>query len=412
MNSSGGKLRTGRPRVALSTFSKTMLWMGVASATVIGCSWAGTQHSVRFNGFQSEREMGRLPPMPTRANGLNDLRVVWEMEDGGGDDYESEERRVQEVDELWDRASAAEKDGDLRLDRERLRQYLEQTAIARGSWFSPKDRQLRRNSAIDRLDALRALDRGSSVARVRAYLDARRSFDVDKPSAEELAKVLEPLGGDPNLRDNVAYLKAAVVYKQADYAEAAKAFSALARRYPHSEKREVAIFMSGVALMKTSAFGPNDETEPGDSDGAVTPPKSELDPDEAWHAAVALFKKLIKENPHGRFVNDARGWLAHLLLHGHDRASALVEYYRMMGNKHDENARIEAAFSLQLHSRENRTQLSLTLITISITTRLIRAPFSHLMMTRESEITKAISTTKGSKPDTKNGRSSGGTNER
>jgi thioredoxin-like negative regulator of GroEL len=343
------EFHTGRLRTLLSLFPKTLLWTGLASATAIGCAWVGTQHSVRFNGYQSEREMGRLPPMPTLANGLNELRASWEMEDGGSEDgYTRAEAWSKEVDGLWDRANAAEQDGDLRVDRDLLRQYLERTAIARHIWFDPKDRQRRRNSAIDRLDALKALERGSSVMRVRAYLNARRSHDAEIPDPEEIQRALEQAGGDPNLEDNVAYLKAAELYEQGDYAEAARTFGAVARQYPQSEKREGAIFMSGVALMKTSTtFGSHDEGKPPDDKIAGTS-KPEVALDEASHKAVAVFKKLTTENPHGKFAKDARGWLAYLSLHSHDRVGALVEYYRLLGDKRDENARIEAAFSLQL----------------------------------------------------------------
>ena len=342
------KLHLRRLRTRLAPFPKTLLWISVASATAIGCGWFGTAHSVRFNAYQDEREMGRLPPLPTLANGLNELRASWGMEgDGLEEDYSQAEARSKDVDALWDRASAAEDDGDLRADRYLLHQYLERTTIARNVWFQPEDRQLRRNSAMDRLDALNALERGASVQRVRAYLKARRSHEAEKPNVEEIQQALAEVGGDADLKDNVAYLKAAQLYKQGEYAEAAKAFDAVARKYPQSEKRERAVFMSGVALMKTSAnFESDDEAAANQVIGKVAKPKASLDV--AGLAAVAVFRKVIAGNPHGRFVNDARGWLAYLLLHGNDRAGALVEYYRLLADKDDENARIEAAFSLQL----------------------------------------------------------------
>ena len=54
----------------------------IATVTVFGCSWPGTSHSVRFNDYQTERDMGRLPPLPTMANGLNELRATWDNEYG------------------------------------------------------------------------------------------------------------------------------------------------------------------------------------------------------------------------------------------------------------------------------------------------------------------------------------------
>src|SRR6266550_5133777 len=127
-----------------------------AVATAIGCSWPGTSHSVRFNNYQTEREMGRLPPLPTLAHELNDRRASWEMEDPGQDpedDYSIGEKESKEVDGLWERAAAAEKDGNLLLDRDLLKEYLRRTEIERHVWFDPADRQARRNSASDRLDA-------------------------------------------------------------------------------------------------------------------------------------------------------------------------------------------------------------------------------------------------------------------
>lgn len=339
-----GKVNTGH-----WLFPRMLLGIVVASATAIGCGWFGTQHSVRFNAYKSEREMGRLPPLPTLADGMNELRASWEMDDDRGQvDYSRAEASAKEVDNLWDNADAAERDEDLPRVRNLLRQYLERTTIARDLWFEPKDRQVRRNSAIDRLDALGALDRGSRVAPVRAYLEARRIHEGSEPDAEAIERALKLAGGDPNLADNVAYLKAAQLYEQSAYTEAAQAFSAVAQRYPRSEKRAGSLFMSGVALMKSSTtFDSSDQEEPSDVNETGKSSDSEV-ADDAAREAIAIFKRIAKEDPHGRFTNDARGWLAYLLLKGHDRVGALVEYYRLLGDEHDENARIEAAFSLQL----------------------------------------------------------------
>jgi len=314
------------------------------AATAIGCGWFGTSHSVRFNEYQTEREMGRLPPLPTMANGLNEARANWDAERVESyDDYAAAEKRTKEIDALWERAEKAEQDGSLRLDRDLLREYIARTMIDRDVWAYPSDRQQRRNSAYDRLDALSALDHGSSASRVQAYLDARRAHDAEKPVAEENEGGLKPIESEPNLRDNVAYLKAAELYRQKEFAEAAAAFNALTRRYPRSEKREAALFMAAVATMKTSAtYIP----ESGNSDYGDDN-LSKLSADQAWHDAYAAFQKVTKENPRGRYYNDARGWLAYLSLRHNDRASALAQYYRLLADE-TENARIEAAFSLAL----------------------------------------------------------------
>lgn len=146
------------------------------TATAIGCGWMGTSHSVRFNAYQSEREMGRLPPLPTMANGLNEVRANWGADDGGDneDAYTIAEKRSKDLGDLWDRAATAEKDGNLRLAKDLLNDYLKRTEITREIWSSADAVQSRRNSAIDRLDALNALNRGAQESRVKAYLDARR----------------------------------------------------------------------------------------------------------------------------------------------------------------------------------------------------------------------------------------------
>src|SRR6267142_4786535 len=74
-----------------------------SAITVFGCAWPGTSHSVRFNDYQTEREMGRLPPLPTMANGLNEGRAYWdEYDNGDGEWYwEKAEKKTKEVDALW-----------------------------------------------------------------------------------------------------------------------------------------------------------------------------------------------------------------------------------------------------------------------------------------------------------------------
>jgi outer membrane protein assembly factor BamD (BamD/ComL family) len=346
MNDSIRKAKPSRSRTLTQVIAGALLSVAIVAATVIGCSWPGTSHSVRFNGYQTEREMGRLPPLPTMANGMNELRAYWAMEEpweGDDDPYTRGEKRTKEVDALWDRAAAAENDGNLRLDRDLLKQYLKGTEIARGVWFNPADRQTRRNSAIDRLDALSALDRGSNESQVKAYLMARHAHESEKPAAEEIEAALELIKSDRNLKDNVAYLKAAELYRQAEFAEAAKEFAALSRQYPGSEKCEAAVFMAAVSIMKTSdtyveASGNSDYKDIAPADSST---------DQAWYDAFEAFKRVTTKYPRGKYFNEARGWLAYLMLRRHDRAAALAEYYRLLADK-NENARLEAAFSLRL----------------------------------------------------------------
>lgn len=307
-----------------------MLALITAAVTVFGCSWPGTSHSVRFNDYQSEREMARLPPLPTVASGLNkdQKNLNSASEDFDYRDYSQSEDHSKKIDDLWERAERAEKDGDLRLAREVLTQYLE---IGEG--------YDRRNSATDRLDALAALDQGTNPLAVKAYLEARRLHDSHKP-AEEIDRLLDSIP-DRNLRDNVAYLKAAAQYQQRNFQEAATEFKALSAQYPRSEKREAALFMNAVATMKTSdTYIPDSGESDYDSTHSTKVPT-----DQAWHDAFAAFQKAIDEYPRGKYFNDARGWQAYLHLRRNDRAAALAQYYRLLTDN-SENVRTEATFSL------------------------------------------------------------------
>src|SRR5262249_33836176 len=180
----------------------------VSAITVLGCAWPGTSHSVRFNAYQNEREMGRLPPLPTMANGLNELRATWDEEYDAVDydDYSNSPDHSKEVDDLWERAETAEEDGDFSLDRELLNEYLK-TAEA----------PARRNSAVDRLDVLTAIEQGSNPSAVTTYLDARRLHDAGSPDKSEIDRLLQTIQADRNLKDNIAYLRAAEQHQQKDY---------------------------------------------------------------------------------------------------------------------------------------------------------------------------------------------------
>ncbi len=318
-----------------------------AVATAIGCAWPGTSHSVRFNAYQTEREMRRLPPLPTMASGLNEKRAYWDLE-SGDEDYTAADDESKDIDALWERAEAAENDGNLSLDRSLLHEFLQQTEIRdRGT----RPNNVRRNSAIDRLDALSALDHGSGASTVTGYLNARRAHDAEQP-VESVLEMLNQIKADDNLNDNVAYLKAAQLYRQKEFEKAANAFRSVARRYPRGEKREAALFMTAVATMKTSVTYIPANGDPANFDQKTS--DSHFPTDQAWNDAVAAFKKVIGEYPRGVYFNDARGWLAYLMLRKHDRAAALVEYYRLLADEHDQNARLDAAFSLTL-VRDNAT---------------------------------------------------------
>ena len=324
------------------SLTRVLFFIAALAATALGCVWLGTSDSVRFNDHYSYGDMGRLPPLPTLADGSNSLRASWENEGT----YPVGEKNSRAVDGFWESATAFEKEGKTTDERNRLLEYVNRTRIARDLWFNPTDREHRRSSAIDKLDALTALTQGSPLVRVQAYLAARTLHDEDK-SWDEVEKALGSAASDTNLKDNVAYLRAAGLYRDDALVEASGAFTDLARKYPHSEKREAALFMAAVATMKTSiAYTPTSGDEEHLHEGSTG--KHEIEIDDSWRDAFAGFKRVIAEYPHGRYLNDARGWMAYLLLRKGDRAAALVEYYRQLSDPSDENARIEAAASLEM----------------------------------------------------------------
>src|ERR1051325_1267366 len=196
----------------LAMFGLAVFSLIGAAIAALGCAWPGTSHSVRFNSYQGEREMGRLPPLPTMANGLNSLRAAWDdvADEDTYADYSTSEDHSKKIDSLWTRAGEAEENTNLRLTRDLLVQYLKE-----GSG------QSHRNSAIDRLDALGAIDEGASAAAVTAYLEARRCHDQDVHASCDVEKTLETAVRDRHLKDNVAYLRAAEVYQQEKFDEAA-----------------------------------------------------------------------------------------------------------------------------------------------------------------------------------------------
>lgn len=333
--------------------TRALLFITVLAATTLGCVWVGTSDSVRFNGSLSERDMGRLPPLPILNDGTGTRGDDSETEDASEnseDYYAVGEKHSRAVDAFWERAEAFEKEGNLKGAGDRLLEYLKRTNIPRDDiWFNPTNREYRRNGAIDKLDALTALVHGSPASRVQAYLVARTLHDQGK-YWEEVERALGPAASDVNLKDNVAYLKAAGLYRDDDLEQASQAFSALVRKYPHSEKREAALFMAAVSIMKTSlsytrSSGDEAHLQEHQAEGEK---RHEVEIDDQWRAAFAGFKRVMAEYPHGRYFNDARGWLAYLMLRKNDRAEALVEYYRLLSDQHDPNARLEAVSSLDM----------------------------------------------------------------
>ncbi len=347
-----------------------------ASMTGLACAWSSfDDHSVRFNYERTGRGFYRLPPLPIVVDpkkekelstrqveqfdyDLNDSDTV----DGAPQTADSDQRT--KWDEVWLQAESAIEKGDLSDAGTLLRKYLDMTSLPTPEYGvgSSQNSYEYRNSANDMLDALTALQQGSSRKAVKAYLEARAEVTNSVLTGEEFDEVLKKAIPDANLSDNWAYLMDAQLTRVKDNTERAlEAFQKHGVDFPASEKHEAVLFMIARLTMRQSyssaAKGcyiekPTDREEANyrQTDKVAIEPKEKCQ-DESWHMAIKAFRQQIKKYPHGRYVNDARGWIANLYLNGEETALALAEYYRLLGST-DLGARLEAKKSLQIIGHE------------------------------------------------------------
>lgn len=351
-------LKTGRNHSALAFCGFLFL---AGAVTALACGWSlYTDHSVRFNTLRTGRGFYRLPPLPTMYDSKTGKELtVAELGEYG--DYEEEPSIQSTVEDpatagpsgVWHQARIATQQGDLPRARDLLHQFL--TASAFTADAELHERQKRRNAANDMLDALTALRAGSSASRVTEYLNARYAYD--EGLGAEAVEALRTFKGDRNLQDNWDYLKAALSVTESKDS-ALRAFKAYVTKYPRSEKNEAAQYMVAKLTMEGSysfentGCGVSGKDEWGKNiDQAKIEPKEKCQ-DNNWHEAVAGFSQVMKKHPKGRYFNDARGWLAYLYRRGGERSMALAEYYRLLGDKSDLLARLEAKRSLQMIGQE------------------------------------------------------------
>ena len=322
------------------------LTIGVALAAALkikGCGWDYyTDHSVRFNGYRAANEFFRMPRFPNFSRMKQEKLFSWDEEVGYiGETYEEYEKKVKGIDLTWNASLEAEKAGDVSEVGKQLRKYLEMTkGMREDRWSGPKELQARRNSALDKLDALTAYDLGSSGETITDYLRARTAYD-NRQSPEEISHLLTSCRADRNLKDNAAYLSAAVFYRDGKNI-GVHCFADVVAEFPKSEKRESALYMSAIVSMKASSSWAAE----GSDDGGKPWPR-----DDYWEEARRRFQQLIREYPNSRYKNDAIGWLAHLWLQVGDRPRALADYYRMLASD-NATLRAEAVASLGLIRRK------------------------------------------------------------
>jgi outer membrane protein assembly factor BamD (BamD/ComL family) len=312
------------------------------AATALGCAYeAGSEHSVRFNPYRTEKEFGRLPPLPKYTVAEANRLFSWDRNVDGGDVYEEYDNQTKGIDKLWDEAVESEFTGQLVEARRLLQQYLDRTQPQRCSrWLDPAHLQERRNTATDKLDALSEIEHGASNAAVKEYLAARSEYD-GAHRQDEVLKHLEQARHDVRLTDNADYLSAAL--RREGDEQAVRDFERLGAKYPRSEKREAALYMAATLTMKLSR-----SYQVRRDPRALKYTCDDYDcRDSAWHRSRAAFERLMREYPNGRYYSDARGQLGYLSLLAADTAGALVEYYRLLSDRRV-SGKVEALFSLCL----------------------------------------------------------------
>ena len=343
---------------------RSLVVMLGGAITAIACAWSGmNDHSVRFNDYRTGRGFYRLPPLPLMYNAKTGKEISTKQakDYDFGDDREWTESNVNETpsttietDDVWNQAMAAVDSEKFADAKSLLEKFLTMTHYESVDEYEA--RQPRRNSAVDMLDAMTAIRGGSDSSSVKAYLIARRAYD--DPASTEKGEPQQPLHSDKNLKDNWEFLHGANLYRNGEKDTAAEVFAQFPKSYPRSEKNEAAAYMAAKLTMESSfAFGNLKCGIEGTRRwrGPISPAEIESKDkcqDDAWRSGIERFQNFVRRYPSGRYVEDARGWLAYLYRRGGMRAEALAEYYRLLGHPTDLAVRLQAKKSLEMIGHE------------------------------------------------------------
>ncbi len=372
----------------------------VAVAVVaVGCGWSSfSEHSVRFNPHDDEREFYRLPPLPDL---LDPKTGQWKLI---YDAYEETQpaaatNPLPQPEDFWQQAETAEQQNALAKAQTSLRAFLDAAAKENGT---EELRQKQINSAQDRLAAMTALGQGARERDVQSYLLLRREFDkamdsllriekVARPSLTSSLSFIVPLASvalmeashdnsqavievqsaiptnvqellyldsldkvttvrpPRSLQDNYAYLQAAILYRLERFDEAKAAFQEVVRKYPNSERREAAMYMVSVVALKML----NQNVIPGCDAGIGNTDEDrsfrrENCQSEHWQAALLAMNQLVHDYPHGKFVYATYENRAYWLRRGGELALGAADYYRMLGHPSDIRVRLQGKQALRL----------------------------------------------------------------
>lgn len=340
----------------------------LGASTALACGWSfWTDHSVRFSSERTGRGFYRLPPLPIKYDPAKKKEIT--ASESVDDNYWSEEVYEHEkptedhVNVLWESARKAAEQNNLKDLGSKLTSFLEETK------YLDNGQQQNRNDAVDILDVLKELPNGASTEKVIAYVNVRLGITHDEPllSANEETRQNSISRLTPRdrraLEDNWAYLRAANLFNSDQQDAALEAFQDHAKRFPKSEKNEAVLYMLGrLTLEKSHAAQTETCGIEGTSRWGEPIEPSKIEPaekckDEYWKGAMNQFQEAARRFPQGRYRNDVRGWIAFLHKRGGERAEALAEYYRLLGQTDDPRWRLEAKKSLQMigHQYDDET---------------------------------------------------------
>ena len=330
---SGSYISDSSRRTLFFSICILMILAGI-TISVLGCAWNGERWSVRF-GWNDDASFQRPPSLSEKPLGFIDNS----LSDYGYEKQEAANTKLfNRLDELWKEAYKAEDEEELFTALDILKNSLKyHDSLGVSAKYSEYVESYNYNSAVDRLDALTALKQGVNKTAVLSYLKARRLYDADA-KAPEIQQILDEIK-PAALKDNVAYLRAGLLYKNGQYEDASDAFIRFTRKYTRSEKLESALFMLALSNLKQSQLWTKEA-------GNYAPCLDCFD--DPARNAFKLFESFLRRFPNGRYRNDARGWLGFILLRKGDVGKSLAQYFRMLSDKKDRGARIEAVNSLRL----------------------------------------------------------------
>ncbi len=339
----------------------------LGASTALACGWSSwTDHSVRFNSERTGRGFYRLPPLPIRYDPSSKKEITASEsvdENDWSEQVDEQESSQDDANVLWESARRAAEQSNLKELESILTRFLEETRYIVG------EQQQNRNDAVDILDVLNESRNGASAEEVILYVNARLGISHSEPllSTEEETRqnALSRLTQRDRraLEDNWEYLRAANLFNSDQKETALADFQDHSKRFPKSEKNEAVLYMLGrLTLEKSHAALTETCGIEGISRWGEPVEPSKIEPaekckDEYWQGAMNQFQEAARRFPQGRYRNDVRGWIAFLHKRGGERAEALAEYYRLLGQTDDPRLRLEAKKSLQIigHDYDDET---------------------------------------------------------